>query len=288
MSADSVAALNRFRNRCRVILLACVFAEAAAIVCLLTGARTPGLWLGIGALATYLALNRLFRRRFGEACAREQALRSLGLANARYLGRKPLDLDMLRATGLFPSDLALQSPLCLHAVCGEVAGRSIEFGETTFGCRAEARGGRAFSSGTLVSFPLPHARRALLLGDAAFRHPIQPEDYTADGLRQVSGSPKRSWTAMTEDGAAPDAVMLDVWDDLCKAAGDRAALSLKDGSAQAFFVGSFYTGEYPLHTAVTQSDLKNPLFPYLPTLMKMMTPQPNGAEPARENSIETA
>lgn len=261
-----VAPLEKLRAACRRLMLALLAAELVAFVLIVAGLGLPGVLLGAAAMAGYFMVKRRSKQRFSDACARVQAEATLGLTGLVYEGRVPFDGSVLHESGLVSSALKIDSTMRQRALRGTRDGVQLEMSEITFGVVYPGQNRHEFASGVMITSLMgtPIDTPVLLLGHNSFRHKLIRKEYEDDGWKLCPvGGKAKGWFVFTPDGSIPDQALLDRLDALNRACENKFAVSIRDGKATAFFMGSFYTDAYPLGDEVEEAALRKVLFPHM-------------------------
>lgn len=261
-----VKSIEKLRASCRRLILMLLAAELVAFVLIVAGQGLPGVVLGVAAMAGYFIVKRKSKQRFGDACAKAQAEATLGLDDLVYEGRTPFDGSILHASGLVSSALRIDSTMRQRALRGSREGVKLEMSEITFGVVYPGQNRHEFASGVMITSPMGMAVETpvLLLGHNSFRHKLIRKEYEDDGWKLCPvGGKAKGWFVFTPDGSIPEQALLDKLDALNRACENKFAVSIRDGKATAFFMGSFYTDAYPLGDEVEEAALRKTLFPHM-------------------------
>lgn len=274
--------LNKKRNMVRYSSVAVASVEVVAVLLIMFGIQLPGVIIGLAALIGGMVFKRKGKKAYQEECCRLQTVQALGFADGVYTAEKKETAEWMRNTHLVPASSQLTDPLLLHSVEGTLRGVKLLISEITFGCQEKKKRQATYSSGVLVRTELkqPVKGAALLLGRYAFKHAALRDAYEKDGLRlSPVGGKEKGWYAMTAGAAAPDAALLEKFDELCAVSKHRAALYVNGTELTAFFNGQFYTGEYALEEEVTEGMFRKHSFAAIVPMLELIR-QLNGEEAA--------
>ena len=271
---DTVARLNKSRVNIRNVTLLTAFAELAAFVMIVMNLQLPGIALGVAALAGGSYYKRKLKRSFRADCARAQTMATLGLKDVQYTASRRVDARWLTDTRLVPASTSIVQPLLQHIVEGEIRGLKVMMGELTFGVMEKGKKQPTWSTGVFAQVKLDHPveQPTLLLGRVAFRHAALRDAYAADQmLLSPAGGREAGWYALTPDGSEPDPELTAAWSPLCAALEQKSVAYVGGTELNAFFLGSFFTGDYPLDRPLTEASLTENAFGGYDLLLSMIT-----------------
>lgn len=271
---DTVIRLNKQRTSIRTVTLIAAVVELAAFAMIVLNLQTPGLLVGIAALAGGAYYKRRLKRQFQSECAKAQAMAALNIKNAEYTARRTVDAQWLKDTRLVPASTNVVQPLLQHVVEGEVRGMKIMLGELTFGVMEKDKKQPTWSSGvfTRVELDKPVEQPTLLLGRIAFRHAALRDAYAADQMiLSHAGGRDEGWYALTPDGSDPDTLLTEAWHPLCEAVEQQGVAYVGGKELNAFFLRSFITGSYNLNEPLTEATLSENSFKGWDMLLSMLT-----------------
>ena len=252
---DTVIRLNKQRTSIRTVTLIAAAVELAAFAMIVLNLQTPGLLAGIAALVGGAYYKRKLKRQFQSDCAQAQAMAALNIKNAEYTARRAVDAQWLKDTRLVPASTNVVQPLLQHVVEGEVRGMKIMLGELTFGVMEKDK-----------------KQPTLLLGRIAFRHAALRDAYAADQMvLSHAGGRDEGWYALTPDGSDPDTLLTEAWHPLCEAVEQQGVAYVGGKELNAFFLRSFYTGNYNLNEPLTEASLSENGFKGWDMLLSMLT-----------------
>ena len=269
---EEIKRLEKLRNLFRTLMMACLMIELAAVVLIFAGQQVIGMAVGIASMAGYFYTKSTGKRRFGEACGKVQAEKTLGLKDVAFEGRMPFDGAVLHSAGLISSALKIDSTMMRNSLRGSYEGKNAAMGEITFGVVYPGQNRHEFNAGVLLTAEAPTlgAKPVLLMGHNSVRHKLIRKEYEDDGWKLCPvGGKNKGWYVFTPDGVAPEEQLLNRLDELSRQAEGMVLLSLKEGKMTAFFLGHFYTGEYKLGDPAEEKDLREKLFHHVPAAMQL-------------------